>query len=177
MSELLELFREITPHKILFLMLLITVAVTVAAKILEVKFKNDKKMDIEKIFEASRRLDCSEYDIFCRTGRAWNIPEASVKEDFKRYLLSGELPITSGTTCVPTGRRSRRKTPETETSPAVSPGPLSLRGFSKGPSALFYWRGPGSGTARTPSWPLPHARLLQEAGPGWRGSGGFPGRA
>jgi len=92
MSEILELLRESAPHKVLFLMLLITVAITVAAKVLEMKFKKDKKMDIEKIFEASRRLNCSEYDIFCRTGRAWNVPESSVKEDFKGYLLSGEIP-------------------------------------------------------------------------------------
>lgn len=92
MSEILELLRESAPHKVLFLMLLITVAITAAARILEIKFKNDKKTDIEMIFEASRRLNCSEYDIFCSAGTAWNVPEASVKEDFKRYLLRGEVP-------------------------------------------------------------------------------------
>lgn len=91
MSDLIDLLRESIPHQILFSMLVVAVAGTFILYVLEKK--KNKKTDVEKLFDAARQYDCSEFDIFTKTGIKWNIPEKRVKEDFKNYLLYGDIPF------------------------------------------------------------------------------------
>jgi hypothetical protein len=92
MPELLDLLIESKPHKIMFSMLIIIILITVSMRIIEKKFKKEKKTDVEKLFDSSRCQDCSEFDIFQKTGKCWNIPQARIDEDFKIYLQNMEIP-------------------------------------------------------------------------------------
>jgi hypothetical protein len=93
MSELADLLLESKPHQIMFTMLITAVIVTVVMLIIEKKFRKQEKTDAEKIFDLSRHLNCSEFDIFEVTGRNWNITEERIKEDFKSYVNYGEIPF------------------------------------------------------------------------------------
>ncbi|GBE03062.1 hypothetical protein BMS3Bbin06_01630 [bacterium BMS3Bbin06] len=49
--------------------------------------------EIDDMVDASRKMDCSEFEIFRKAGERWNFSNGKVKEDFKRYLWFGELPF------------------------------------------------------------------------------------
>ncbi len=52
-----------------------------------------EQTDSEKLFDRARQSNCSEFDIFDRTGTQWNIPKVRINDDFKRYLSSGTVPF------------------------------------------------------------------------------------
>ena len=48
--------------------------------------------DVDKLVQLSEDRQCSEYSIFHDAAKKWNFSEKKIDEDFKRYLLYGELP-------------------------------------------------------------------------------------
>ncbi len=48
--------------------------------------------EYDDLIDASRLLNCSEYDIFRRAGKEWNFSEHKTEEDFKQYLWHGVIP-------------------------------------------------------------------------------------
>jgi len=92
MSEFIDLIRHSTPHRIILVMFLITVAATVAMAILERWVKRKKREDVDLLMIKARREGKSEYDIFVESAAPWNLSEKQIDEDFKHYLHKGVLP-------------------------------------------------------------------------------------
>jgi len=79
--------------RVVFWMLASALLFAVLATLLERWYRKRKKCDAEKLFELSRLLRKSEYDLFFIASRSWNLPEPRVRGDFKRYLLFEEIPF------------------------------------------------------------------------------------
>ncbi len=92
MKELLDVLLESKIHQVAFSMLVVAIIGTIFIYIVEKKLRSRKKVDQEKIFDLARAMNCSEYDIFRKAGGDWNFSENKIKEDFKSYLSSNELP-------------------------------------------------------------------------------------
>jgi hypothetical protein len=92
MTELIELLRESPPHRVFFMMLIILVVATVAVYLLERRMSRPKQSDVDHLYYLSRQRKGSEYDIFFEAGRVWRISEKSIEEDFKGFLLHGDIP-------------------------------------------------------------------------------------
>lgn len=90
--ELVDLLLQSKMHQVALSMLIIAVIGTIVIYVVEKKLMGRKKTDQEMIFDLARSMDCSEYDIFVKAGEPWNFSEYKIKEDFKRYLSSNELP-------------------------------------------------------------------------------------
>lgn len=43
------------------------------------------KTEIDDLVDLSRKLRCSEFDIFQQAGKRWNFSVGKIKSDFKRY--------------------------------------------------------------------------------------------
>jgi len=56
------------------------------------KKKVNLQTDIDKLVKLAEDLQCSEYMIFHDAAKKWSFSDNKVEEDFKRYLLYGELP-------------------------------------------------------------------------------------
>ncbi|GBD98496.1 hypothetical protein BMS3Abin07_00510 [bacterium BMS3Abin07] len=91
MSDLVDLLLGSTTRR-LTISILLAVIITTAITFILLKFKKGRKTIEERLFDISRARDCSEYDLFMEAAGMWNIPEAQVQEDFKRYLLGSEIP-------------------------------------------------------------------------------------
>ncbi len=88
MKEFLEYLSE---H------LTINTVIIIAAFILfiigRLLFKRIKiSSEFDALIDASRLLNCSEYEIFRKAGKEWNFSDHKTEEDFKRYLWHGEIP-------------------------------------------------------------------------------------
>ncbi len=72
----------------------IVVILFVILFVLRLVFKKGVKIysESEMLFNLSRKLHCSEYDIFKYAAKAWSFSDKKVEDDFKRYLSSGEIP-------------------------------------------------------------------------------------
>lgn len=46
----------------------------------------------ELLAKLAKTSEHNEYDLFCLSAEEWNVGKAQVDEDFKTYLLQGELP-------------------------------------------------------------------------------------
>ena len=92
MTELMELLRESPTHRVFFMMLIILVVATVAVCVLERRVSRQKQSDVDHLYYLSRQRGGSEYDIFFEAGGVWHIPEQSIENDFKRFLLQGDIP-------------------------------------------------------------------------------------
>lgn len=90
--ELLRILLESRPHQVVLSMLIVGVIATIVILIVERKLGRRKKSDQEKIFDLARARNCSEFDIFRQAGESWNFSVKKTEEDFKRYLMSSELP-------------------------------------------------------------------------------------
>jgi hypothetical protein len=73
-------------------MIMFLIVFVVAVGILEGKVRARKKHALEKLFELSRTLGCSEYDIFESAGRKWKFSREKVESDFDAYLVNNDLP-------------------------------------------------------------------------------------
>ncbi len=91
-EELLDLLLHSKTHQVALSMLVIAIIGTIFIYVVEKKLSGRKRLDQEKIFDLARSMDCSEYDIFEKAGETWNFSENKIKEDFKSYLSSNELP-------------------------------------------------------------------------------------
>jgi hypothetical protein len=68
--------------------------------------------DEEYLTQMARRCQTSEYELFRRAAKVWQVSRARVEADFKRYLLGGHLPHYM-TDFI---RKSRKKRDQTEAS-------------------------------------------------------------
>jgi len=80
------------PHRVMFCMLLATVAATLIIYMVERRLGRRKQTDTELLFDLARTRGCSEYDVFAEAAEVWNLPEDRIKEDFKNYMFSGVIP-------------------------------------------------------------------------------------
>lgn len=48
--------------------------------------------DAESLWRLARKRECSEYDIFGESTGNWMVPRTKIEEDFKEYLISGDIP-------------------------------------------------------------------------------------
>ena len=48
--------------------------------------------DQEVLTNLARIMECSEFDIFSESARTWHIPPDHMEADFKRYLITDEVP-------------------------------------------------------------------------------------
>jgi hypothetical protein len=85
----MELLHDIgdTLIGILFFVIFFTTMISLAF------LKCTGKTEYEKLYELSRRLGCSEYQIFVVSGCSWNISEYAMEEDFTCYLKSSLIPF------------------------------------------------------------------------------------
>lgn len=91
-AELIDLLLQSKTHQVALSMLVVAIIGTIFMYIVEKKLSGRKRLDQERIFDLSRSMNCSEYDIFVKAGEAWNFSENKIKEDFKSYLSSNDLP-------------------------------------------------------------------------------------
>ncbi|RMG68174.1 MAG: hypothetical protein D6710_10470 [Nitrospirae bacterium] len=72
----------------------ILILLFIALFVLKLIFKRRVKLqtDSEILFSASRKRECSEYDIFKEAASEWSFSESKVKADFKAYLETGNIP-------------------------------------------------------------------------------------
>jgi hypothetical protein len=48
--------------------------------------------DQEYLMNLARFMKCSEYDIFVEAAKPWDVSKERVEDNFKRYLLSEQMP-------------------------------------------------------------------------------------
>jgi len=61
-------------------------------KIKDVLGYTEQNTEADALFKMARRNECSEYDLFVRAANRWNIPMSFVSRDFKRYLVTQQVP-------------------------------------------------------------------------------------
>ncbi|MEJ2184007.1 MAG: hypothetical protein P8Y66_10885 [Nitrospirota bacterium] len=93
MKGLLDALFGSGPQTVFFWMLVLALAYCAFLAWAGSRRKHSRKTDVERLYEAARRENLSEYEIFVGTGKKWNIPEARAREDFKHYLFHGEIPF------------------------------------------------------------------------------------
>lgn len=71
----------------------VLVAVLIALHELEKRHRLRRKISDEEIlFLLSRRLETSEFRLFCLAAEAWKVSRQKVESDFKAYLLQDRIP-------------------------------------------------------------------------------------
>lgn len=56
------------------------------------KALNRPLSDADCLWRLARKRECSEYDIFGESTGNWQVPRIKIEEDFKGYLINGDLP-------------------------------------------------------------------------------------
>jgi hypothetical protein len=86
LHEIIERIIDSGLYRIIILFLLIF--------LIRIFFKKKVKIqtDVDNLVKLAEDLQCSEYMIFHDAAKKWSFSENKVEEDFKRYLLYGELP-------------------------------------------------------------------------------------
>jgi len=92
MHELVTLIAHSTPLKVVLSMIVFTVIGTILFTLIARKLQKKKRSDVDLLFDCARIFDCSEYDIFHKSGEKWGFSDDRIEEDFRDYLLQNELP-------------------------------------------------------------------------------------
>ena len=71
---------------------IVAVGLLIAIHLLQVYYAGRPADDDELLSRLAGMGNRSEYDLFSIAARKWRLPASTVKEDFRRYVLSGDLP-------------------------------------------------------------------------------------